>query len=211
MNYNDFFEFVSLSSFQILIGYAFLSLFLFVSLGRNRQNFENTILTSFFVGFFIDSIFKELSALTSKNIFNNNIFIVLSTIVLAYVLGMIFTSRHLEKILDIFRIRQSVQKNVWAELMSTDKSMKMRIKMKNGSIYYGYVHYINQTEPFIALAAYKINDGPYMVKNDNKILLINITDMEYAEIIYYPGSEKTVRIKDFTSLVRNSVPESEQA
>ena len=56
----------------------------------------------------------------------------------------------------------------------------------------------------IALAAYKINNQEYNL-DDNKIILVNTSDLKYAEIIYHPDSNKTERIYAFNQVVRNGL------
>lgn len=137
------------------------------------------------------------------NDFVDSIGICVTSIICAYVLGLLLTSNKIEGILDKLRIRQSVHPNTWAELMDTQKQMKVKLVLKDNTTYYGYVYHIGEENTtMIALAAYKINNHEYNL-DDNKIILVNISDLKYAEIIYHPESNKTKRIYAFNQVVRN--------
>ena len=131
------------------------------------------------------------------------------SIILAYILGLLLTSNKIEWILDKLKICQSVHPNTWAELMDTQKQMKMRLVLKDGTTYYGYVYHIGEETPtLIALAAYKINDEDYNLE-DNKIILVNTDNLQHAEIIYHPKSDKVQRITAFNQVVRNKLQEND--
>lgn len=91
--------------------------------------------------------------------------------------------------------------------MDTKKQMKMKLVLKDGTTYYGYVYHIGEETPaLITFAAYKINDSDYNLE-DNKIILVNTADLKHAEIIYHPKSDKVQRIALYNQVVRNKLQE----
>lgn len=186
--------------FQLIVGFLFISIFNFVSLKRNTKDVEHLILSSFAVGFIIVQLFNMLPFSIGK--VGDSITVCLTTIIVAYCTGKIFASEMLTWLLEKLKIRQSLQSNTWAELMDTEKSMKLNLTLKDGTAYYGYVSYISEDkDPLIALAAYKVNDGDIVLEN-NKLLLINTGDLKHAEIIYNPNSKKCKKITAYVNVVR---------
>lgn len=191
------------SILQIVCGYLFICVFNFTSLRRNTKNIQHLLLSSFTIGFIIVKLIKLIPI--NINDFINSIGICVTSIICAYISGLLLTNNKLEWILDKLKIRQSVHPNTWAELMDTKKQMKMKLVLKDGTTYYGYVYHIGEETPaMIALAAYKINNQEYNL-DDNKIILVNTSDLKYAEIIYHPDSNKTERIYAFNQVVRNGL------
>ena len=189
------------SVLQVVCGYLFLSVFNFVSLKRNTKNIQHLLLSSFAIGFIIVKLMKLIPI--NINSYIDSIGICVTSIICAYVSGLLLTSNKIEGILDKLKIRQSVHPNTWAELMDTQKQMKVKLVLKDNTTYYGYVYHIGEENPaMIALAAYRINEQEYNL-DDNKIILVSTSDLEYAEIIYHPDSEKTKRIYIFNQVVRN--------
>lgn len=203
----EFQSFLQDSLLQIISGYLFMSVFNFVSLRQNTSNTEYLLISSYTSGFIITEIFK-LIPLQLENYFIS-VLICIFSIVLGYILGQIYISGALGRILIALKIRQSLQTNTWADIMDKDKPMKMKIYLKDGSNYYGYVDYISSDkDPLIALAAYeKYNQNNELIDDklrENALILIHTSDMQYAEVFYHKDSQKIHRIRCFTTVVEKS-------
>lgn len=184
---------------QLICGYAFVSVFNLVLLKRTSKDITHILLSSFAIGYVIIFLTKIIPI--SFGTIIDSILVCIFSIIIAYVLGLIFSSNVIENILEKLHIYQSAHPNTWAELMDKTNAMRMEIKMNDGTKYFGYVHHIGEESPtLIGLVAYSINDV-FDIKN-NEVIVLNSGEAEYIKIIYDKRSKYIERINDFAKAMK---------
>ena len=183
----------------IVTGYAFINTFHFVALKQNTADVQNLLTSSLVVGFCFCEIAYRIPLSISYEI--DNIFIILSAVVCAYVLGRFLRTRYVTKILDFLKIRDTGNFYFWDDLMDNDYPMKVSISFKNREyegLLHNYESYSN--EPHIVLAAYLVKDNKGKILEDysednTRIIILKTSDAENVEIIYYEDSFECMDIK----------------
>lgn len=123
----------------------------------------------------------------------DNIIIIVWGTVLGYLFGQILNWSKTQKILDKFKIRRTLNSNIWADLMDKDYPMIMQIKIGD-AVYKGKVHLIeeNTFNPKIALAEYSFNNK---IQENNKIIVLDISKASDIVIEYDKDSPMVTLIK----------------
>lgn len=173
----------------------------FVALKQNSTDIDHILTASIVVGYIYCNIAYMIPVTFSYLI--DNLLIILSSIITAYVLAKIVMSKNITPILDKLGILDTGNVYMWDDLMDKNYPMKMRI-VYNNMTYEGITHNIESytNSPHIAMCSYKIYNKKgkkvYDYSTDNTRVIIIHTEMaEKIEIIY---DKNSLECKDIQSL-----------
>lgn len=133
----------------------------------------------------------------------DNVLIILSSVVIAYIIAKIIVSKNITPILDKLGILDTGNIYMWDDLMDKNYPMKIRI-VYHDMTYEGITHNIESytNSPHIALCSYKIYNKKgkkvYDYSLDNtRVIIIDTAAAEKIEIIY---DKNSLECKDIQSL-----------
>lgn len=194
----------------LAIGYIFLKTYHFVALQQDSEDVEHILVGSLVIGFVYFNICSLIPFSISSEV---DIFLIfVSSIIVSYISGRIRSSNKLISLLDFLKIRNSMHKYIWDDLMDNDYPMKIIVKI-NEATYNGMIHYIENysNSPHIAMASYKIefDDGKILDYSNNpeQVMVIDTSKADYVEIIYDKESIPYQDIKmlcDYNNQLNNS-------
>ena len=185
----------------IVMGFAFLKPYHFVALKQNADNIEHALITSLVVGFIYCKIINMIPFSISYEIDIIGMFVL--AIVSGYILGMFLNSKHFLNILDFLKIRDTLNKYYWDDLMDKNYPMKVTVYYDN-KIYTGMLHnYENYSNsPHLILASYTVKDANNNSilednsKNATRVCIIDSSQADIVEVIYDKNSFMCDDLKD---------------
>lgn len=173
----------------------------FVALKQNSTDIDHILTASIVVGYIYCNIAYMIPVTFSYLI--DNILIILSSIIVAYILAKIAMSKNITPILDRLGILDTGNVYMWDDLMDKNYPMKMRI-VYNNITYEGITHNIESytNSPHIAMCSYIIYSKKgkkiYDYSTDNtRVIIIDTAMAEKIEIIY---DKNSLECKDIQSL-----------
>lgn len=184
----------------IVTGFVFLQTFHFVALKQNTSNIENILTGSLVVGYVYNIIANIIPVSFTDEI--DNILIISSAAVLAYLTGRFLRTDHAVWVLNFLKIRDTGNLYFWDDLMDNNYPMKAVITYEE-YIYEGMVHIYESysNSPHIVLAAYQIKSPDGTVSKDysddtTKISILDASNAKNVTIIYYKDSPICIDLKN---------------
>ena len=184
----------------IVMGYAFLIPYRLVTLKQDSDNVEHSLLSSLVVGFIYCNIAYMLPDSPSYEMDIIGMF--LCSLVLGYLSGRVLNSKYIPNIFEFLKIRTTLNKHYWDDLMDKEKPMRASIYC-NDKIYTGMLHLYEDrsNSPHLVLAAYDIKDSNGNTLADNtgdstKVIVIDPSDADFVEVIYDKDSYMCEELKN---------------
>ena len=185
----------------LVVGFAFLITFRFVSLKKNSSNFEHVLLESLIIGYVYCTLMYMIPI--SINTYIDNICIISTTIIVAYILGIINRSKYKIIILDFLHIPDTGNEYLWDDLLDNNYSMRACVQYDE-KIYTGYVHDIENynNSPHIVLCLYTVMNNKYKIvedysNNTQEVVVLDTSKAQSVRIIYDSQSDVCEDIAKF--------------
>lgn len=192
----------------IVTGYVFLQTFHFVTLKQNTTDIEHILISSLVVGYVYHIIANTIPFTTTKEI--DNILIIISAIITAYVMASFLKTNYFTWFLDIFKIRDTGNLYLWDDLMDNKYPMRLMISYEE-KIYEGMLHNYESysNSPHVALAAYTIKNenGELETNYSNdmtKTIILDTSTAQNITIIYYKNSHMCIDLNNLCDFNRES-------
>lgn len=171
----------------IITGYIFLKTLHFVSLKENSADIEHILIGSLVTGYVYYKIMNLIPFSIGKDA--DNIVIVISAVLSAYIIGQMLNSQFMIKIYDFFKIRNTSKRFLWDDIMDNTQPMKMVVYYEKFK-YEGYLHTFESysNAPKIVLASYIITYKNKIIDdnshNTTKIIILDSNKVDKIEVIY---------------------------
>ncbi len=199
--FKELIEFLPQIIKYLVVGYFFIHTFHFVALKQNSDNIEHILTGSFVIGYVYYNICAILPF--SINPILDDIGILLSGIIIAYLFGKCVTGTKIIPILDKLKIRDTFNKYLWDDLLDQTYSMKAIVNIDN-CFYSGYIHYTESytNTPHIALCLYTCKDNQGNIISDcsddyTKVIVLDTSKAKSVEILYDVNSPIVKDIRSF--------------
>lgn len=192
-NIKDLIEILPQIIIYIVIGYTFNKTYHLVALKQNSTDIDHILTSSLVIGVIYYKIVNLIPIHVSNDI--DNIMIIISSLISAYLLARIFTSKYWISIFDLLKIRDTGNTYYWDDLMDNNYPMKIKVTYDN-FLYEGMLHNFQSysNEPHIVLASYIVKNeyGDILddfTNNDTKLIVLDTAKANNVEIIYANKSE----------------------
>lgn len=187
----------------IITGYIFLKTLHFVSLKENSEDIEHILIGSLVTGYVYYKIMNLIPFSIGRDA--DNIGIVLSSVLSAYIIGQVLNSQFMIKICDFLKIRNTGKKFLWDDIM--DNTQPMKIIAYYGKIKYeGYLHTFESysNTPKIVLASYIVIYKNKIIEDNSqnieKIIILDSNKADKIEVIYDKYSNMCDDLKSLCDL-----------
>lgn len=185
----------------IVVGYIFIKIFSFVALKKNSSDIEHALTSSLVVGYTYCYIVNLLPISHSNEVVN--LFSIVSSCIVAYLLGMCVNNKKFVKILDFLKIRDTGNVYYWDDIMDNTYPMKIKIVYDDLS-YEGMLHNYESysNSPHVVLSSYVVldNKGNKLydyISNNSKTVILNTENAKCVEITY---ADESVMNEDIRNL-----------
>lgn len=184
----------------IATGFCFIKTYHFVALKQNSMDIEHILTASVVIGY----IYCTIACLIpiSFNVYIDNILILVSSIVVAYIIAKIVISKKMIPLLDFLHILDTGNRYMWDDLM--DEKYPMKISIVCGEFRYeGIAHNVESysNSPHIALGSYIVYNKEGQITSDysmdqRRILVVDTSNAQKVEIIYDDKSPECEDLHD---------------
>lgn len=206
----------------IVYGSLFLSIFNFITFKSKKYEIKHYFISCITVSFIIKIIFDWIlnlwSTHTTVKIATDTVeYYLLSfgfTVIVAYIGGILFSSKCFNRLLLNFGIKRTVNENIWEDVIQNDTWLYIHMKNED----YGYLGLHRYSEencsnPKIVLGFYQLiekSTGKVVTDcsdDDNKLIMIDTKNVDTIEIIYQNSmvnKNKTIfKIKNLCTLKKS--------
>lgn len=183
-------------------GCVFLQVFRFVALKERNQEINHLLTMSLVIGYIIVTIMNIIPFAISYQI--DCIGIVFTSAAAGFLLGKIYMSNQLNKILQRLHIYTTTKESIWMNYIDFEYPCYLTIHMGDGTIYSGYYKSMegNVRDPLIVLAAYKHTSESNEIlledheNDENFVVMLDMKKLKSVEFQYYRNSEMCQPIKE---------------
>ena len=173
----------------------------FVALKQKSTDVEHALTASLVVGFVYYKVANLIPFSINEHV--DNLGIILSSIIVAYILGRITLSPLTLKLFDFLKIRNTVNSYLWDDLMDIEYPIEAIITFEKES-YRGYVHLFENynNSPKVVLALYCVYDNNGETIEDfsedaTRVIILDTSAAKHVQIIYDKACNCSKDIRQF--------------
>lgn len=183
----------------IIYGFIFISIFNFITIKRTNNENNHFVVSCISISFILRGIYEYLFGVFDKyglatvQIGSAGFYVVTVTItiVVAYILGIVVSSKSVNDALLRIGVKRTVNSNMWQDIVGDNMWMFLKFKEEDYG-YLGICKYVEEEsgKPRILLQKYQLIEvSTGNVKVDysneaNRCILIDTNDIDTIELIY---------------------------
>lgn len=204
----------------IIYGFIFVSIFNFITIKRTNNENNHFVVSCISISFILRCIYEYLFGLFDKyglatvQIGSAGFYVVtvIITIAVAYILGIVVSSKYVNDVLLRIGVKRTVNSNMWQDIVGDNMWMFLKFKEEDYG-YLGICKYVEEEsgKPRILLQRYQlieVSTGDVKVDYSNEVnrcILIDTNDIDTIELIYTDNDKESFLSKIKQSLKNRKV------